>query len=125
MVRRRLSSVIACLVLTSLAGCGGEREMAERVEMPDSMPVMRAMQDAEARDSMMDTMPGGEMYPVMMTLVQTLITHDRKAFLRYFDDIKAGVDPEAALRTHYSTDYDGLIAAWKKFLTTSSSTGRK
>jgi len=61
MVRRRLSSVIACLVLTSLAGCGGEREMAERVEMPDSMPVMRAMQDAEARDSMMDTMPGGEM----------------------------------------------------------------
>lgn len=35
--------------------------MADRVEMPDSMPVMRAMEDAEVRDSMLDTMPGGEM----------------------------------------------------------------
>jgi hypothetical protein len=72
-----------------------------------------------------EIMPGGQMYPVMMTMVQTLITHDRKAFLRYFDDIKGGVDPEEALRKHFNTDYDGLIAAWKKFLTTSSAPGRK
>lgn len=35
--------------------------MAEEVEMPDTMPVVRAMHDAEARDSMLDTIPGGEM----------------------------------------------------------------
>jgi len=41
--------------------CGRERDMPERLEMPDTMPIMRAMQDAGARDSMMDTLPGGEM----------------------------------------------------------------
>lgn len=71
-----------------------------------------------------DHMPGGEMYPVMMTLVETLIAHDRQTFLRYFDDIKAGTDPEAALRTHYNTDYDGLLKAWRKYLTTRTGTGR-
>lgn len=49
------------LALALLAGCGSERPMADRVEMPDSMPVARAMEDAAARDSMLDTMPGGEM----------------------------------------------------------------
>ncbi|MBC8105469.1 MAG: hypothetical protein H7Z14_02670 [Anaerolineae bacterium] len=67
-----------------------------------------------------DQMPGGEMYPVMMTMVQTLIAHDRKAFLRYFDDIKAGVDPEEALKKHFNSDYPGLVKAWKKYLTTTA-----
>jgi len=35
--------------------------MPERVEMWDSMPVKRAMQNPKAADSMLDTMPGGEM----------------------------------------------------------------
>ena len=35
--------------------------MPEQVEMPDTMQVMRAMQDPVARDAMLDTMPGGEM----------------------------------------------------------------
>ena len=35
--------------------------MPEQVEMPDTMEVMRAMQDPAARDAMLDTMPGGEM----------------------------------------------------------------
>lgn len=60
MVRRRLSAALA-LASLALAGCGREQEMANEVEMPDSMPIMRAMQDAGARDSMLDTMPGGEM----------------------------------------------------------------
>lgn len=67
-----------------------------------------------------DQMPGGEMYPVMMTMVQTLIAHDRNAFLRYFDDLKAGMDPQEALKKHYNSDYPGLIQAWKKYLTTTS-----
>ena len=66
MVRRRLSSAagilaVALLAMAPLTGCGEERAMSERVEMPDSMPVMRAMKDAGARDAMLDTMPGGEM----------------------------------------------------------------
>jgi hypothetical protein len=38
-----------------------ERDMPERMEMPDTMAVMRAMDDEEAMDSLMDVMPGGEM----------------------------------------------------------------
>ena len=60
-VRALVRALGAVLALAALAGCGGERPMAERVDMPDSMPVMRAMEDAQARDAMLDTMPGGEM----------------------------------------------------------------
>jgi hypothetical protein len=35
--------------------------MPETMELRDSMPVMRALEDGRARDSMLDTMPGGEM----------------------------------------------------------------
>ena len=45
----------------ALAACGRERDMPDHVEMPDTMPVVRAMHDPAARDSMLDTMPGGEM----------------------------------------------------------------
>jgi hypothetical protein len=60
MVRRHLSTALA-LASLALIGCGREREMANDVEMPDSMPIMRALEDDGARDSMLDTMPGGEM----------------------------------------------------------------
>ncbi len=61
MVRRSLNGLFAVLALSVIAGCGEEREMSQSVEMADSMPVMRAMEDVEARDSMLDTLPGGEM----------------------------------------------------------------
>jgi hypothetical protein len=48
------------LVLAVVA-CGRARDMPEKVELRDSMPVKRAMQDVKAADSMLDTMPGGEM----------------------------------------------------------------
>lgn len=48
------SVVVAC-------ACGREMDMPERAEMPDSMPVMRAIEEMPARDSMLDTIPGGEM----------------------------------------------------------------
>jgi hypothetical protein len=35
--------------------------MPERLEMPDTMSVMRAIEDEAVRDSLMDVMPGGEM----------------------------------------------------------------
>jgi hypothetical protein len=55
-----MRSLTFCLALT-LTACTRERDMAEHVVLPDSMPVMRAMKDASARDSMLDTIPGGEM----------------------------------------------------------------
>ena len=62
MVRRRL--IPACVMgaaLTALAACGMERDMPERAEMPDTADITRAMHDPAMRDSMLDTMPGGEM----------------------------------------------------------------
>lgn len=44
-----------------VVACGKEQDMPERMEMPDTMDVMRAMNDEEMRDSLMDVMPGGEM----------------------------------------------------------------
>ncbi|MGD8281810.1 MAG: hypothetical protein PVI31_05715 [Gemmatimonadota bacterium] len=60
MVRRSLIPLaLAAVALT--AGCGTERDMPERLEMPDTMDVVRAMHDEAVRDSLMDVMPGGEM----------------------------------------------------------------
>ena len=49
------------LAIIGFAACGHQRDMAEHADMKDSMPVMRAMHDSTARDSMLDSMPGGKM----------------------------------------------------------------
>jgi hypothetical protein len=54
-------AALAAVLLGTSATCVRDREMPETVEMPDSMPIMRALERAPARDSMLDTMPGGEM----------------------------------------------------------------
>jgi hypothetical protein len=60
MVRRHLTrGVLAGLVL--LVACDRNQDMPERVEMPDPMPIIRATDDPQAMDSMLDTLPGGEM----------------------------------------------------------------
>ena len=48
-------------LLVIAAGCGRTRDMSERADMTDSMQVKRATQSMKAADSMLDTMPGGEM----------------------------------------------------------------
>ena len=53
------SAVTALALLT--AACNRERPAADRMEMTDTMLLERALRDAAARDSMLDTMPGGEM----------------------------------------------------------------
>jgi hypothetical protein len=57
MVRRGLT--VAAVAM--LAGCGREGAMPDRVELADTMAVHHAMEDAAPRDSMLDTIPGGEM----------------------------------------------------------------
>lgn len=53
--------MIAAVLVTGLAACGADRDMAESADMPDAARVHRALADREARDSMLDTLPGGEM----------------------------------------------------------------
>jgi hypothetical protein len=60
-------------------------------------------------------MPPGEMYPVMQTMVEALIREDRKAFLKMFDDIKDGMDPEAAMRKNYKAGYSDWEKAWRNY----------
>jgi hypothetical protein len=54
-------TVVAVFATVAVVACGRERDMPESMEMPDTMDVMRAMEDPAARDSLMDVMPGGEM----------------------------------------------------------------
>ncbi|MGD2154381.1 MAG: hypothetical protein PVG79_14020 [Gemmatimonadales bacterium] len=57
---RRMLLPLAGAVALAVA-CGRERDMPERVEMPDSAAVMRALSSQATMDSMLDTIPGGEM----------------------------------------------------------------
>lgn len=60
--RSRMFALALSAILTAVpAACGHEQDMPERMEMPDTMPVMRALENPSARDSMLDSMPGGEM----------------------------------------------------------------
>ena len=60
MVRRGLI-FLPVIGLAMVAACKPESDMPERLEMPDTMTVIRAMDDEVVRDSLMDVMPGGEM----------------------------------------------------------------
>jgi hypothetical protein len=57
----RVRAALFLALMTGLPACGRTRDMPERVELGDSMPVVKAMKDMRAADSMLDTMPGGEM----------------------------------------------------------------
>lgn len=61
-------------------------------------------------------MPGPEMYPVMMTLVQALHRDDPAKFVAFVDRLKAGDDAERTLREMYGVDYAGLEAAWRRHM---------
>ena len=60
-------------------------------------------------------MPGGEYYPVMMTLVEVLVVEDRRKFIEFFNACKDGEDPEAALKRLYGVDYAGLEDGWRRY----------
>jgi len=57
-----------------------------------------------------------EMYPVMRTLVETLILKDRKAFLHFFDDIKKGATTAESLQTNYKWTFDDLEKYWRRYV---------
>jgi hypothetical protein len=61
-------------------------------------------------------LPGADMYPIMMTIVQALHDEDPKRFMEYIDRIKAGDDAEETLKEMYQVDYRGLEAAWRRLM---------
>ena len=61
-------------------------------------------------------MPPGEMYPVMMTMVQGMYSSDPPEFVSYVDRIKAGEDPEELLMELYDVNYIGLEQRWRHFM---------
>ena len=69
-------------------------------------------------DSLFDdsVMPPAAMYPVAMTLVQALYREDGRKFNALVDRIKAGDDPQTALRDLYRVDYAGLQVAWRGYV---------
>jgi hypothetical protein len=68
-------------------------------------------------DSMFDDKkpPGAEMYPVMQTMVEALIKDNPKGFIRMFNDVKDGVDPELAIKKQYKATYKDFEQAWRKY----------
>lgn len=57
----------------------------------------------------------GDAYPVMMTIVESLVRRDRAAFLQFFNDLKDGDETEEALRKRFHLDFAGLAEAWKSY----------
>jgi hypothetical protein len=58
----------------------------------------------------------GDDYPTCQTLVETLQSKGGPTFLRFFNDIKDGGDPEAALQKHFKMNYNQLEDAWRDYV---------
>ena len=64
---------MAVLLIAAVAACAPERDMPDRAEMPDTMEIKRALEEPRARDSMLDTLPGGEMVRGDSTAAERLL----------------------------------------------------
>ncbi len=62
------------------------------------------------------TMPGVDLYPVMMTLVVAMYREDPDRFVRLVDRVKAGEECEAVLLELYDVNYGGLELAWRDYM---------
>ncbi len=74
--------------------------------------------DGKSISSIFDdrSLPGPELYPVMLTLIEAMQTEDPKKFRDYIDRVKAGENAEAALKEMYGVDYRGLEVAWRRHM---------
>jgi hypothetical protein len=61
-------------------------------------------------------MQPGEMYPVMRTVTEVLISTSRKKFLAMFDELKAGAPGAKALMDNYGLTFDDLERGWRASL---------
>jgi hypothetical protein len=60
-------------------------------------------------------MPLGIAYPVMESMVDTLVQHEPRdgAFVDYFNALKDGMEPEEALKKYFGVGYVGFEKAWR------------
>ena len=49
------------------------------------------------------------------TMVEFLIAQDRKKFLKFFDDLKEGMEPEAALSKYFYMGYQQFEDSWRDY----------
>jgi hypothetical protein len=105
--------------------------VAEGLAEAAAQRIFPMMSDNQAARSQMDAMPSlrnywadealqrrSESYPVNRTLIETLLARDRKAFIRWFDALKEGEDPQAALKKHYDWTFDDLEKHWRRYVDT-------
>ncbi|MEM1012469.1 MAG: hypothetical protein AAGI46_09645 [Planctomycetota bacterium] len=59
-------------------------------------------------------MPGGHLYPVMMSMTNGLYRQDPPRFVAMVDRIKAGEDAETMLMEHFGVDYARLEQLWRE-----------
>lgn len=78
-----------------------------RIAAQENVDVMPLFDDSN--------MPGGEYYPVMMTLAECLQKQGSGKFIALFNEIKEGTDPEEALRKVYGIDHLALARGWNRY----------
>jgi hypothetical protein len=105
-VPRWLNEGIAELIAQSRFKRPGVRTWARRMAGSNA-DLMRLFDD--------EFMPGGEHYPVMMTLVEMLVQEDRQKFIAFFNACKDNEEPEEALKRLFGVDYDGLLRSWRRY----------
>jgi hypothetical protein len=92
-------------------------------QFPDVYTYPFVRERAKVRKSLKDIFEDkarlkGDDYPVVQTLVETMLSQGPRTFLKYVNDLKDGVEPEEALKKNFKTDYDGLEKGWRKYIST-------
>ena len=62
-----------------------------------------------------DIRPTGRYYPVMQTMVEMLVSSNRKNFIKMIDSIKDGTEPDQALQMFFKLDHTQLEIAWRDY----------
>ncbi len=105
-IPRWLNEGSAEVVALSVIPLGGRYQMAR----------LMALQGADVSQLFNSrTIPAGEYYPVMQTMVELLVQTNKKNFLKMIDAIKDGEDPEEMLKKFYNTDYAGFANEWREY----------
>src|SRR5690606_16427778 len=85
-------------------------DYSEASAMAAQIPALRPMFDNESRQRQFDYSP------VHRPLIEPPIARDRRAFIRWFDDLKYGMDAEEALKKHFGWDYDKFEQMWRRYV---------
>ncbi len=98
----------------------GLAEVVASSEFPRPEAIEQARAMAGAHRSIAEIFqlehPDAPWYPVMQTLVQTLMARNHQAFLAMFDDVKKGMAVDKALQQRYGWSEADLERAWRRYV---------